>query len=231
MIVPSRGVSSDDRNHREEDDETPSLRRRHRNRHCPYRHRDHDRPDSPGTACGTGCGPAAPAPPPAGPTVDQLISLKRVGSPAISPDGKLVAYTVREANWDENAYETEIWIADVAAGTTRQLTNAKKSSASPRWSPDGSRIAFTSDRSDKQQIWLIRPSFGEAEQLTREDEGVGAFAWSPDGKQIAFTMTDPKPDAWKDRDKKYGEFESVDEDQRLTHLWVDRRRVEEDAGA
>ena len=57
--------------------------------------------------------------------------------------------------------------------------------------------------------------------MTREDEGVGGnFAWSPDGRQIAFTVTDPKPEAWKDRDKKYGEFEIVDEDQRLTHLWV-----------
>jgi uncharacterized protein (TIGR01244 family) len=165
---------------------------------------------------------AAPpqAPAAAGPTVDQLIALKRVGAPAISPDGKLVAYALREVNWDENAYETEIWIADTATGTNRQLTNGKKSSGSPRWAPDGSRLAFTSDRSDKQQIWLIRLSFGEAEQLTHENEGVGSIAWSPDGKQIAFTMTDPKPEAWKDRDKKYGEFESVDEDQRLTHLWV-----------
>jgi uncharacterized protein (TIGR01244 family) len=163
----------------------------------------------------------APAPQaPAGPTVDQLIALKRVGAPAISPDGKLVAYALREVNWDENAYETEIWIADIAAGTNRQLTNGKKSSGSPRWAPDGSRIAFTSDRSDKQQIWLIRPSFGEAEQLTREEDGVGSFAWSPDGRQIAFTMADPKPEGWKDRDKKYGEFELVDEDQRLSHLWV-----------
>ena len=172
------------------------------------------------TVAATTAAQPAPAQPPAGPTVDQLISLKRVGSPAISPDGKLVAYTVREANWEENWYETEIWIADVAAGTNRQLTNGKKSSGSPKWSPDSGRIAFTSDRSDKQQIWLIRPSFGEAEQLTREEEGVGSFAWSPDGKQIAFTMTDPKPESWKDRDKKYGEFESVDEDQRLSHLWV-----------
>ena len=109
-----------------------------------------------------------------GPTVDQLIGLKRAGSPAISPDGKLVAYTVREANWDENAYETEIWLADVAAGTTRQLTNGKKSSGSPDWSPDGKRLAFTSDRSDKQQIWLISTTFGKAKQLTREDENVGS---------------------------------------------------------
>ncbi len=155
-----------------------------------------------------------------GPTVDQLISLKRVGAPAISPDGKLVAYTVREANWDEDSYETEIWIADVATATTRQLTNGKKSSGSPKWSPDGSRLAFTSDRSDKQQIWLIRPSFGEAEQLTHETEGVGTFAWSPDGSQIAFTLTDPKAESWKDRDKKYGEIEVVGADQRLSHLWV-----------
>ncbi|HMF95942.1 MAG TPA: hypothetical protein VKE96_16685, partial [Vicinamibacterales bacterium] len=48
------------------------------------------------------------------PTVDQILSLKRVGSPAISPDGRRVAYTVRETNWDDNAYETEIWLADAS---------------------------------------------------------------------------------------------------------------------
>ena len=62
------------------------------------------------------------------PTIDDLISLKRVGSPEISPDGKLVAYTVRETNWDQNQYETNIWIADVATGANWRLTSAKKSS-------------------------------------------------------------------------------------------------------
>ena len=46
------------------------------------------------------------------PTVDEILSLKRAGSPAISPDGRWVAYTVRETNWDDNAYHTEIWLAD-----------------------------------------------------------------------------------------------------------------------
>ena len=79
----------------------------------------------------------AGAPPRVAPTVDQILSLKRAGSPEISPDGRWVAYTVRETNWDDNAYETEIWLADAPTGATRQLTNAKKSSQSPAWSPDG----------------------------------------------------------------------------------------------
>src|SRR5262249_55183515 len=75
------------------------------------------------------------------PTIDDLINLKRVGTPVISPDGSKVAYTLRETNWDENAYETEIWIADSAAGRPRQLTNARKSSSQPAFSPDSSALA------------------------------------------------------------------------------------------
>ena len=154
------------------------------------------------------------------PTIEQLVSLKRAGAPVISPDGRLVAYTVRETNWDENAYETEIWIADAQTGATRQLTNGKKSSSAPAWSPDGRRLAFASDRSDKRQIYLIAVDGGEAEPLTTVEDGIAGFAWSPDGKQIAFTATDPRPQALKDRDKKYGEFEVVDQDLLMTHLYV-----------
>jgi dipeptidyl aminopeptidase/acylaminoacyl peptidase len=163
---------------------------------------------------------AAQTTPKISPTVDQILSLKRAGSPEISPDGRLVAYTVRETNWDDNAYETEIWLADPRAGTTRQLTNAKKSSQSPAWSPDGSKLAFTSDRTDKQQIHLINPQAGEAEALTTLEDGVSRFAWSPDGTRIAYTATDPKSDAIKDREKKYGEFQVVDQDHRMTQLFV-----------
>ena len=71
---------------------------------------------------------AAQSPRVEGPSIDDLLNLKRVGAPAIAPDGRLVAYTVRETNWDENAYETEIWIGDAATGQSRQVTNARKSS-------------------------------------------------------------------------------------------------------
>src|SRR5882672_7907764 len=100
--------------------------------------------------------PAVLALPKATPTIDQILSLRRAGSPQISPDGRSVAYTVRQTNWDENAYDTQIWLAD-ANGATRQLTNSKKSSNAAAWSPAGSKIAFASDRTDKRQIYLIDP--------------------------------------------------------------------------
>src|SRR3954464_474138 len=155
------------------------------------------------------------------PTIDQLIGLKRVGSPAISPNGQWVAYTVREANWDENNYHTEIWLADVKTGDLRQLTNnAKKSSSSPAWSPDSTKLAFATDRDDKRQVYVIDPRGGEARKLTTVEEGVGSFAWSPDGKAIAFTSTDPRTDADKEREKTFGEFDVYGEGYRMTHLWV-----------
>jgi dipeptidyl aminopeptidase/acylaminoacyl peptidase len=155
------------------------------------------------------------------PTIDQLISLKRVGSPAISPNGQWVAYTVRETNWDDNSYHTEIWLADVKTGDVRQLTsNTKKSSTSPAWAPDSSKLAFATDRDEKRQIYLIDPRGGEARKLTSAEEGVGGFAWAPDGKSIAYTSTEPKTDADKDREKKFGEFDVFGENYRMSHLWV-----------
>ena len=159
------------------------------------------------------------AQPPQVPTFDQIIELKRPGGTAISPDGRRVAFTVNETNWEDNAFETEIFLA-AADGAPVQLTRGKKSSMSPAWSPDGRWLAFVSDRSDKRQLYLIRPDGGEARPLTNMEEGVGAFAWSPDGKSIAFTMTEPKSEAQKERDKKYGEFELVDQDYRMTNLHV-----------
>ncbi len=152
------------------------------------------------------------------PSIDDLINLKRVGSPAISPDGRQAAFTIREANWDENAYETEIWIGDAATGASRQLTNARKSSLQPAWSPDGAWLAFVSDRDGKRQLYRIALRGGEAERLTSTEDGVNAFAWSPSGKQLAFTMQDPVSEAVKEREKRWGDVKLEDQDHRYTHL-------------
>ena len=165
---------------------------------------------------------AAQGPTIAGPSFDAIISLQSVGSPAISPDAKAIAYTVTSTDWKENRYDTEIWLWR-EGGTAVQLTRTEKgSSTSPRWSPDGRWIAFLADRGEKQQIHLIGAEGGEAWALTAVTEGVQSFEWAPDGTRIAFTRSDPEPAASKQRKERYGEFAIEDQEYQQRHLWVAR---------
>lgn len=154
------------------------------------------------------------------PGIDDVLNLHRVGTPSLSPDGRFVAYTVRETNWDDNAYETEIWLADVQARTTRQLTNGAKSSSQPAWSADSAWLGFISDRDGTRQVYRIPVSAGEAEKLTSAPEGVTAFAWAPDAARIAYTMTDATSEAIKARDTQYGEMRFEDLDRKMAHLYL-----------
>jgi dipeptidyl aminopeptidase/acylaminoacyl peptidase len=154
------------------------------------------------------------------PTIEQSLSMKSVSTPRISPDGRFVAYQVQETNWTDNAFETEIYIANLATGERYQLTNAKKSSFTPTWSPDSKRLAFISDRDGKNQLYIIAPAGGEAVQLTNLETGINGFDWSPDGKRIAFTAADPKSKERKEREEKYGEYEVVENDYSFSHLWM-----------
>jgi dipeptidyl aminopeptidase/acylaminoacyl peptidase len=162
------------------------------------------------------------------PTIDQSLEMKGAFSPEISPDGKRVVYEVSRTNWEDNAFERDLWIADTVTGEGHQLTASKKSSTNASWSPDGKWIAFLSDRpgqisgspEGKKQIYVIAADGGEARQLTKVETGVNIFAWSPDSKKMAFSADDPEPKAMKDRKEKYGDYEVVHADYNMAHLWT-----------
>ncbi len=155
------------------------------------------------------------------PSIDQALSLHSATGPQISPDGKLIAYEQSRTNWEDNSFETEIWLASVSEPSRAfPLTAAKKSSNGPRWSPDGREIAFLSDRDGKRQVYLISASGGEARQFSKSETPVSTFRWSPDGKNIAYIAPDEETKAQKHRRERYGDFEVVKQDHTMNHVWV-----------
>src|SRR5256714_2256415 len=155
------------------------------------------------------------------PTLDDLLTLKSIAGTQISPDGKWVAYTVGYGDFKQDAFITQIWLANSENGKSFQLTRGDKSSTSPRWSPDGQWLAFLSNRvEDKNQIFLINPTGGEAQQLSKSETAISNFAWSEDGRVIAYTATEPTAQPLKDRKDYYGDYDVVREGYSYVHLWT-----------
>jgi len=152
------------------------------------------------------------------PTIDDLVSLKSPGEVSLSPDGRSLAYTVTETNWEDDRYEREIWLAREGEESIA-FTGAERSSFGPQWSPNGDSIAFLSDRTGKTQLYRMGSNGGEPEELTDAAEGVSRFEWSPDGTWIAISMMDPKGEELEKREQELGEFQWEDEDHRMSHLW------------
>jgi dipeptidyl aminopeptidase/acylaminoacyl peptidase len=154
------------------------------------------------------------------PTIDDLLNLHTIGGSQIAPDGQSVVYGVTEADFEHDAFVTQIWIA--REGTPPyQLTRGQKSATGFRWSPDGRWVGFLSSRTgDKAQIFAIRPDGGEAIQLTNVESGVEKFDWSRDGSRIAFTAADPETKEQKARKEKLGDFTIVRREYAFVHLYT-----------
>jgi dipeptidyl aminopeptidase/acylaminoacyl peptidase len=126
-------------------------------------------------------------------TIQDLLKVRRVGDPQISPDGTQVAFTVGDVNYDANKVVTQIYVVPLAGGSPKQLTEAQSSSTAPRWSPDGKKIAYVHGG----QLWTMDSDGDDKDQLTKIATGAAAPVWSPNGKWIAFT-SDVYPDCKDD---------------------------------
>src|SRR5437773_5188542 len=130
-------------------------------------------------------------------TIDDLLKVRRVSDLQGSPKGDLVAFPITDVDRVANKGTTQIYVVPLSGGETRQLTNDEHSSASPRWSPDGEKLAFVSARDGEDQIWTIDVSSGALKKITSISTGAGDPVWSPDGNWIAF-VSDVYPECKDD---------------------------------
>ena len=118
-------------------------------------------------------------------TINDLINVRRVSDPQVSPDGRMIAYTIADTDKAANKRTTQIYLVPIEGGEPKQITTGDKSSSSPRWSPDGKRIAFISARDG--QVWVMNADGSAPQKVTNISTGADAPLWSPDGQWIAFT--------------------------------------------
>lgn len=144
--------------------------------------------------------PAAPRPIAA----DDIYAFRWAADPQIAPDGSRVIFTQVTVNAKHDGYDTALWLVSTNGGAPRPLTAGPRDS-SPRWSPDGTRLAFQRSvekdgKPQPGQIWILPMDGGEARPLTSITKGASSPVWSPDGTRIAFTSTTKAEDAEKKKD-------------------------------
>jgi dipeptidyl aminopeptidase/acylaminoacyl peptidase len=124
---------------------------------------------------------------------EDMMALKRIGSPALSPDGKWVLFTAMDVDLAENKRTNHIWVVPISGGDARPLTSDPAGESGAHWSPDGKKFLFVSPRGGSQQVWVQDFDSehgdvnGNPRQITSISTEADGAIWSPDGKNIVFT--------------------------------------------
>jgi dipeptidyl aminopeptidase/acylaminoacyl peptidase len=117
-------------------------------------------------------------------SVETMLKISRISEPALSPDGRTVAFTVQTVDLDRNMKPTQIWTVALNGGFPRQLTRDGDSNERPRWSPDSRLLYFVSNRGGSSQIWTMNPDGGGARQVSHTSTEASGILIAPDGKKI-----------------------------------------------
>ena len=159
-------------------------------------------------------------------TALDLMKVNAVSSPRISPDGARVAYTVSEIKMEKDKEWKsvgQVWVVPTnRSAKSRQYTRGDKSATAPEWSPDGTMLAFLTDREKdgERQVWMMMADGGEAWAVTAHKGGVSGFRFSRDGKQLLLSATDQPSKDEEERKKVKDDTMVIDHDIKMTHLWL-----------
>jgi dipeptidyl aminopeptidase/acylaminoacyl peptidase len=163
-------------------------------------------------------------------TVEDILSMRTIQSPMISPDGSRIVFVVNEPLDEEHSKDppnTDLWITSTGGGDPRRVTANPDRDFSPQWSPNGNSIAFLSVRKGTRgaQIFSLDPQQNTLRQLTRHGTSISSFAWAPNGRQIAFLATEPPDAALQERLRRGDDeisLDSFDTDQNAPRqkVWI-----------
>src|SRR5437867_272616 len=158
-----------------------------------------------------------------------VLDVPYLTDPQLSPDGRQLLYVLAKADWNLNRRVGHIWRANVERTGAVQLTSGPTSEAEPRWSPDGSEVAFVAARAGSAQVYLMNAAGGEARPLTSHDSSVpvpdahypslSRISWSPDAAWIYFLAFDPDTPAERARRTTKDDVYAFDENHKQRHLW------------
>jgi len=159
-------------------------------------------------------------------SVDNIGKIVRLTDPQISPDGKSISIVVSRTNYEEDRYDPELTLIDVATHTQRVLTRDRRGVSQARWSPDGTRLAFLATVDGKAQLFVLPMNGGEAMQVTKSATGVQQYAWRPGmSGEIAYVAADEAPKVTgEERHNRAFEIQNnhflITEAQRPAHVWL-----------
>jgi len=160
---------------------------------------------------------------------EDFAKIVTVSDPQIAPGGKSIVCVVSRANLEQDRFDRDLVLVDIATGAQRTITASRKDTGFPRWSPSGDRLAFLASvgpaKEEKAQIFILPMAGGDALKITDVPNGVEQFAWRPSGKEIAYVTADEAENK-KEIEKHLDAFEVGDNGYLETkaptpsHIWL-----------